>query len=309
MQLMWQNKGRLRVMDSRDTAACLYVAGAVGLLSALLFLIGASFAREGSGLVAVEKLNQAKKQLATSQAQLEEQEGRLRAYSAMLSRMQAHIIRLDALGQQVTSSAGLDPRDFSFDEPPALGGRDPVDGSHSQPQAADFDRSLAALSKRIQSKQHEMHQLSDLILNNQSWRQIRPDEHPVSNGYISSYFGRRTDPLSGHSMLHKGLDYAAPTGSDVVAVADGVVTTSRPYGGFGNFVEITHGRGLVTRYAHNQRNLVKAGERVERGQVIALLGSTGRATGPNLHFEVLQDGEPVDPMVYISKTSPSRQEQ
>ncbi len=299
MQLIWEKRGCLRVLNLQELTARLLVGGMLTAAAVALLVVGAALARSDSGRVAAKDLVAAQQALASANQQVMEQESRLRAYSATLSRLQAHIIRLDALGQQVTAIAGLDPRDFSFDEPPAQGGRDPDSESYAAPQLNDFDQSLTRLSKSIQGQEREMERLSDLILDNQSWEQVRPAAHPVASGYISSYFGKRTDPLSGHSMLHKGLDYAASRGSNVVAVADGVVSESRHYGGFGNFVEIAHGRGIVTRYAHNQRNLVKAGQRVERGEVIALLGSTGRATGPNLHFEVLRDGEPLDPLTFI----------
>ena len=201
------------------------------------------------------------------------------------------------------SLAGIDPSDFSFDQPPPLGGRVPAAPMRRAPPA-EFEASLTGLAHEIDERETEIGQLADLLLRRQLTAQVRPEGHPVRNGYISSRFGRRTDPFTGHATHHKGVDYAGREGSDVLAVADGIVSMSRRYGGFGNIVAINHGQGFVTRYAHNKENLVKVGQRVRRGDVIALLGTTGRATGPNLHFEVLQDGQPIDPVRLITGTGP-----
>jgi len=125
---------------------------------------------------------------------------------------------------------------------------------------------------------------------------------PVEKGWISSGYGMRTDPFNGRKRWHNGVDFAGKAGANVVAVASGVVTWSSKYNNYGNMVEIDHGEGVVTRYAHNQENKVKVGDLVQRGQVIAALGSTGRSTGPHLHFEVYKNGRAVDPSVYIRKT-------
>ncbi len=132
--------------------------------------------------------------------------------------------------------------------------------------------------------------------------QVHPAGRPVLSGYISSYFGNRTDPFTGRTARHKGVDFAGKDGAEVVAVAAGVVTWSDSRFGFGKLVEINHGNGFVTRYAHNRENLVAVGDRIEKGQVIALMGATGRATGPNLHFEVLRDGRVVNPLTYVKDT-------
>ena len=116
---------------------------------------------------------------------------------------------------------------------------------------------------------------------------------------MSSYFGRRTDPFTGKPANHQGVDFAGKSGAEIIAVADGVVTWSSDRYGFGNLVEINHGNGYSTRYAHNAENLVAVGEEVRKGQTVALMGETGRATGPNLHFEVLKNGQRVNPVTFI----------
>jgi len=131
--------------------------------------------------------------------------------------------------------------------------------------------------------------------------EVHPEGRPVHSGYISSMFGNRTDPFTGRAAFHKGVDFAGREGSEVVAVASGVVIWSGDRYGYGQMVEINHGNGYVTRYAHNSDNLVAVGDTVKRGEVIAVMGSTGRATGPNLHFEVLHNGRVVNPLSYVNQ--------
>lgn len=128
---------------------------------------------------------------------------------------------------------------------------------------------------------------------------VLPAGRPLKNGWISSYYGMRTDPFTGRRAMHHGTDFAGKEGSEILSVAAGVVTYSGERYGYGHMVEISHGNGYITRYGHNRENLVKAGDVVEKGQAIALLGSTGRSTGPHVHFEVLKNGRGVDPSSYI----------
>lgn len=125
---------------------------------------------------------------------------------------------------------------------------------------------------------------------------------PVKKGWMSSRFGRRTDPFNGQVAWHNGVDFAGKLKSDIVSVAAGVVTWSGPRYGYGEMVEINHGNGFTTRYAHNSENKVAIGEVVKKGQVIALMGTSGRSTGPHVHFEVYKHGRAVDPSSYIHRT-------
>jgi murein DD-endopeptidase MepM/ murein hydrolase activator NlpD len=143
--------------------------------------------------------------------------------------------------------------------------------------------------------------LENVILSRSLKDAIQPEGRPVEQGFISSYFGERQDPFTGHEAVHRGLDFAAASGSHVVAVAAGIVTWSDTRPGYGSLVEINHGNGYVTRYGHNQRNLVNVGQTVTRGQAVALMGSSGRSTGPHVHFEVLKDGRQVDPLTFIGR--------
>jgi murein DD-endopeptidase MepM/ murein hydrolase activator NlpD len=144
-----------------------------------------------------------------------------------------------------------------------------------------------------------MRVLEDLLLVSRLQRQVKPSGWPVERGWISSAFGMRTDPFTGRRAMHTGTDFAGRAGADVLSVAAGIVTEAGPRFGYGMVVEINHGNGYVTRYGHNARVLVKPGDKVNKGQRIALIGSTGRSTGPHVHFEVLFNDKVVNPTEYI----------
>jgi len=141
----------------------------------------------------------------------------------------------------------------------------------------------------------------NVVIDRDLKKQIHPEGRPVAGGFISSYFGEREDPFSGEEAYHKGVDFAGTAGANVMAVAAGVVTWAGNRTGYGNLVEINHGDGYITRYAHNQRTLVSVGQTVKRGDPIALMGSTGRSTGPHVHFEVVRNGRQVDPLSFIGR--------
>lgn len=226
----------------------------------------------------------------------------LDALSVRLGQMQAHVIRLDALGRRLTGMAGLQDGEFDFSIPPAQGGPEPgIEGVGTE--VPDLIAMLGVLDRKVTDRERQLAVLEDLLMDRNLREQVHPAGRPVKSGYISSFFGMRTDPFTGRKARHKGVDFAGRDGADVVAVAAGVVTWSDERFGFGKLVEINHGNGFVTRYAHNKKNLVAVGERIEKGQVIALMGSTGRATGPNLHFEVLRDGRVVNPLGYVEDGS------
>ena len=164
---------------------------------------------------------------------------------------------------------------------------------------ADVAAMMNTVSRRIDARGGQFDSLESVILGRQLSAQIRPTGRPVREGYISSYFGERMDPFNGEEAMHKGIDFATSAGADVLAVASGIVTWAGPRDGYGTLIEINHGNGIVTRYAHNADTLVRVGDTVERGQAVALVGSTGRSTGPHVHFEVLRDGVRIDPMAYV----------
>ena len=234
-------------------------------------------------------------QLGTLRAQVQD---KVDALAMRLGSLNASIIRLNALGKQLTQMANINSREFDFDHDPPQGGSD-SDGVGHGAQIPDLTLMIDDLSRRIDSRSAQFSSLENVILGRQLSAQIKPTGRPVREGYISSYFGERMDPFNGEQAMHKGVDFATDAGADVLAVASGIVTWSGPREGYGYLIEINHGNGYTTRYAHNAETLVAVGDTVQRGQAVAVVGSTGRSTGPHVHFEVLRDGTQIDPMVYV----------
>jgi murein DD-endopeptidase MepM/ murein hydrolase activator NlpD len=225
----------------------------------------------------------------------------LDALALRLGQMNARVLRLDALGQRLTQMAGLDDGEFDFSSLPSLGGPEEPIAIADVEQVSGLLTALDRLGAQLEDRQQQLNVLEDFLLNRKLRDEVHPEGRPVTSGYISSMFGNRTDPFTGRAAFHKGVDFAGREGNEVVAVASGVVTWSGDRYGYGQMVEINHGNGYLTRYAHNSDNLVAVGDTVKRGDTIAVMGSTGRATGPNLHFEVMHNGRVVNPLSYVNQ--------
>jgi murein DD-endopeptidase MepM/ murein hydrolase activator NlpD len=225
---------------------------------------------------------------------------RVDAMAMRLGEVSAHVIRLDALGKRLTEMADIDSREFNFDRDPPSGG--PEGNSEGvSARIPDLTAMLSKLQQQVDLRESQLAALENLILARELKEQIHPEGRPVKSGFISSYFGERADPFDGREAFHKGVDFAGTAGSNVVSVAAGVVTWAGERFGFGKLIEINHGDGYVTRYAHNERTLVNVGQTVKRGEAVALMGSTGRSTGPHVHFEVLRNGRQVDPLSFVGR--------
>jgi murein DD-endopeptidase MepM/ murein hydrolase activator NlpD len=242
-------------------------------------------------------LAQQKQQIAELRQQLQL---RVDAMALRLGEMNAHVIRLDALGKRLTEMADIDSREFNFDRDPPSGGPE-GEGEGVSAQIPDLSALLTQLEQRVDLRESQLTALENVILARDLKQQIHPEGRPVRSGFISSYFGERADPFDGLEAFHKGVDFAGAAGSPIVAVAAGVVTWAGERAGYGKLVEINHGDGFLTRYAHNERMLVSVGQTVKRGELVALMGSTGRSTGPHVHFEVVRNGRQVDPLSYIGR--------
>lgn len=226
----------------------------------------------------------------------------LDALAIRIGQMNAHVVRLDALGQRLTQMAGLEDGEFDFQTPPPIGGPEDTE------QYVDMDEAglvaqLDSLDSQIEDRARQLGVLESVILTRNLGERTKPQGRPVQGGWISSYFGMRTDPFTGKKARHKGIDFAGKAGAEIRAVGSGVVTYSGKRYGYGMMVEIDHGDGYITRYAHNAENTVAVGDEVQKGQLIGYMGSTGRATGPNMHFEVLKDGAVQNPVNYIRDKS------
>lgn len=225
-----------------------------------------------------------------------ESETHVDALTSKVGLLQAHVNRIDALGNMLVNMAGLEADEFSFDSVPGVGGPDTVSEGEVD---MEIDAVLARLNTEIDEREYQLRVLNDLLIDEKLEQETHPQGRPVIHGWISSYFGKRTSPFSGKTETHRGVDFAGKAGNDVIAVAGGVVTHADKKGAYGYLVEIDHGNGYVTRYGHNQMIHVQLGEAIKRGQVIAKLGSTGRSTGPHVHFEVIKDGTRIDPMKFV----------
>ena len=228
----------------------------------------------------------------------------INALTKRLAELQSRVVRLDALGERLTEMAKLDKGEFDFENAPAQGG--PSDSSVviGDSVAGDILVSFGNLDKQLEDREQQLGVLESLLMTRNLQNEVHPDGFPAEKGWISSFFGIRTDPFTGRLAHHDGIDIAGKMGSNVLAVAAGVVTWAGDRFGYGNLVEINHGNGYVTRYGHNQKVLVQVGDTVKKGQVLALMGSTGRSTGPHVHFEVIRDGRVVDPIKYVRALGP-----
>ncbi len=227
----------------------------------------------------------------------------LDALAIRVADLNANVIRLNALGRRLTGMANLESGEFDFDSAPALGGPEALAVSASSGQVVNLVADIDSLGSQLYDQEQQLTVLEGLLLNRKLHQRVYPRGRPVKAGWMSSGFGRRTDPFTGKAGQHRGVDFAGKAGSEIVAVGAGVVSWSGDRHGYGKMIEVNHGNGYVTRYAHNQENFVAVGDYVQQGQTIALMGSTGRATGPNLHFEVWHLGKPVNPVRHIRETS------
>lgn len=238
----------------------------------------------------------------TATASVSEQslaQAQINTLAQRMGQMRAQVQRLEALGQRLSQVAGINPDDFNLQSAPALGGQQ-ARVAAAAPGLSVMQQAIEQLSQFIDLRERRLTVLDRLLASRGYTEPHFTFGEPAAQAFVSSGFGERSDPFTGLNEFHSGLDFAGRAGSPIVAAADGVVSWAGTREGYGHMVEINHSNGLVTRYGHTQRNLVHSGELVSKGQTIALLGSTGRSTGPHVHFEVLQGGVAVDPAQYLA---------
>jgi murein DD-endopeptidase MepM/ murein hydrolase activator NlpD len=287
-------------MRGRLIAGSILGAAALVLLSAgfcIALLFGGSQRRDLAEIADLRASILAERaQVAT----LEKDSGRnLDALAAKLGQLQAQATRLNALGDRLTEVGKLDDGEFDFASEPALGGPEEAPTGAAPPLS--INTGINDLRAEFDRQEAQLGVLENLLLDRKVDNALLPSGMPVAQGYMASGFGERSDPINGHEATHLGLDFDAPTGTPVLAVADGVVSFVGVKPGYGNVVEIDHGNGYMTRYAHNSAIVAEQGARVHSGETIAKVGSTGRATGPHCHFEVWLNGRAVNPMAYVKQ--------
>lgn len=241
--------------------------------------------------------------LSTQQKQNAKMETYLRenldALAIKLGQMQAGLLRLDTLGERLAKTAGFKPEDFMFDQPPAQGGAVSTTMPAYELSMPDLDRQVTLLSQQLDDRSEKLGVLDSMMIFDNAKKKLMPSNLPVQGGWYSSNFGWRIDPFTGLRAFHEGMDFMAEIGEPVHAAAGGVVVYSDLHPQYGNMIEIDHGNGLSTRYAHMSKRLVKVGDVVLSGEEIGKVGATGRATGPHLHFEVRQNGAPLNPAHFL----------
>jgi len=271
----------------------LLVALVAGLLSLLLVRHGA-----GVGMPWLQAAHAAPGEAGRQDRYLREN---LATMAVKLGEMQAQLMRLDALGERVQGLAGIKPEEFNFHELPGRGGLAPSSAA-APPQELgleEFRALLDAVAEGVEQRGDYLNVVETALMTNQIKSRMLPTIQPVAVGYNASGFGLRIDPFTGRSTFHGGIDFPAPVGTPIIAAAGGVVIAAEYHHEYGNMLEIDHGNGIVTRYAHASRLLAKVGDIVRRGQQVAAIGTTGRSTGPHLHFEVLVKGVRQNPQKFL----------
>ena len=268
-----------------------------GILLFTGLLLGAG-GRSAAGMAQVSLL-QAK--AGSQQAQLDQvrrgAQQEVNAMAARLGELQAQANRLNALGERLTRVGQLQDGEFDFDEPVGVGGNDKA---YDMPPQA-LNAGVAQLERQFAASGKQLSVLEALLFNRELDKNATPSRMPIGNSYITSGFGGRADPFGGGGAFHKGIDFKASVGDPVLTVADGVVSFAGVKSGYGNVVDVDHGNGYVTRYAHNSRLVVRVGDLVRVGQEIAKAGSTGRSTGAHVHFEVWENGRVVNPRKFLGE--------
>ncbi|MEP7064360.1 MAG: M23 family metallopeptidase [Betaproteobacteria bacterium] len=233
-----------------------------------------------------------------AQRNLEKVQGHLNAMAMRLGELQAQVLRLDGLGERLAKSVGLKPQELpSLTTPETAPGRGgPVSSLPSRSFTEDeFEKMMARLTDQVELSRDQYGVLEALLVQDSANRKFLPTHEPIDDGWFSSNFGYRVDPFTGMRTFHEGIDFPAQRGTTITAAASGKVIFAGVHPEYGKMVDIDHGNGLVTRYAHASQLLVNDGDLVLRGQSIAKVGTTGRSTGPHLHYEVRLNGTPQNP--------------
>jgi len=290
---LWRQYAMRPLMLRLTPATIATFLGTVGLLASAVGAVGYAVGTKNTEPVKHSVVSQ---QSTVSTTQPEQQ---LQAVNQRVAEMQAQLLRLDALTQQMAQSAHVPVQEFTIDPKGAKGG--PLLEEMSVLGEDNIDLRLQELSTLIAQKEAQIKAL-DRILSQKKWQSNLNylANLPVRQGAITSTYGYRTDPFTGRTAFHAGMDFSGAEGEDIYAVAAGIVSFAGQKSGYGNVIEVTHGDGYITRYAHAQRLAAKEGDMVAKDQVIAYMGSTGRSTGTHLHYEVLVNGKQIDPMTYVS---------
>ena len=217
--------------------------------------------------------------------------------ASRVAELQARLARMETVARHIADEQPELAVAVDFASPVAAGGPGTL---QTDVEMTDVINQLELLEARLQDRERQLGVLENLVIGDDIAARLAPKGRPIVEGWLSSPFGKRTDPFTGKQAWHAGIDFAGAEGGEIIAVADGVVTFAGRRYGYGLLVEISHADGLATRYAHNRENLVGVGDKVVAGEVIARMGNTGRSTGPHVHFELLKDGKKVNPWKVVA---------
>ena len=223
----------------------------------------------------------------------------LTALTMKLAELQSHVLRLNALGGRLADNANIPEKEFNLHKLPPSGGPSATRADISKKSFAQLLVEITQLENSLNHKENQLSMLESLTLGHHIENTRYLSGRPISKGWLSSYYGIRKDPFNGKPSMHKGIDFAGKEDGEIIATASGVVSWADDRYGYGLLIEINHGDGLKTRYGHNKKLLVNVGDVVGKGQVIARMGSTGRSTGPHVHYEILRNNKQINPIKFV----------
>lgn len=302
--LVSDNLGKGRIVTLSQSQVVLLGMGALILmltLGSMLYSITMRYAVDVKNPYLQSLLSSLYQQEALkNQAQMRES---VSALATKLGEMQARLMRLDAVGERLAKIAGIKLPEFNFSEVPGRGGAAPSAAATHEMSVSEFNQQVDRTLSWLNDRADKLTVIDAAMLDERLKKSALPTVLPVTSGYFSSNFGSRIDPFTGRTSMHAGIDFVAPIGTSVQAAAGGAVITSEVHSEYGNMIEIDHGNGLTSRYAHLSRRIANVGDVVMKGQTIGELGSTGRSTGPHLHFEVRQQGVALNPKRFLELES------
>lgn len=223
------------------------------------------------------------------------------AVTMKLAELQSQVLRLNALGDRLADEANIPESEFNFSQLPPSGGPVIYNDTESRKNLVELMLDINLLENSLIHEEKQLKMLESITLGHHIENTGYLSGRPITRGWLSSYFGMRKDPFTGQPAMHKGLDFAGVENTEVIATASGVVSWAGERHGYGYLVEINHGDGLKTRYGHNKVIVVSIGDVVTKGQVIGKMGSTGRSTGPHVHYEILRNNRQIDPLKYVNR--------
>jgi murein DD-endopeptidase MepM/ murein hydrolase activator NlpD len=221
------------------------------------------------------------------------------ALTIKVAELQSQLLRLNALGDRLASESNIPDEEFNFQTLPPSGGPLQSLDAITHKTLEELLVEISELTDQINYEEKQLKVLESLTLGHHIENTSYLSGRPITKGWLSSYYGVRKDPFNGRPAMHKGVDFAGKEDADIIATASGVVSWSGERYGYGNLIEINHGNGFKTRFGHNKEILVKVGDVVTKGDVIARMGSTGRSTGPHVHYEILKNNAQINPIKYV----------